>query len=1296
MGLSTRLTIAMVGLVLATAIALGILTYRTVVAVALPRGLDRIDTHARVVATLLQASAAAARADIIAIRDSNSAKELAKAHPDGDSDPAARLTEAQWRRRLAVHFAAELAGKPAYAQLRLIGIANGGRELVRVDRSGPGGAIRVVPDAELQPKGERDYFKATIALPPGHLYVSPVDLNEERGAIEVPHVPTLRTAAPIFTRDGKPFGIIILNFDLRSAFAHIRSEMRNHIKLYVVNEHGDYLLNPDPRREFGFQLGNAMRVQADFPEFAGLLAKDDTPPSVMTDRSGARFGVGWSSVRLAGGPRVSVIETVPYAQVVAAATAIRDSSLVGGLLAVLCALVLAVALARSLTRPLVQITKAVQSFSDDASVTLPSGGGQEIKVLAGAFRQMAADSQAKTAALKQEIEERRRIFDTSPDLILVTDGQGNFIRVSPSCEPILGFRPEEMIGRNATAFIYPDDLEPTRTEMRLARRGQITRNFETRYVHKDGHAVPLNWTGVWSEPARQHFFTGRDTTEQKLAEEKLREQKLLLDTALNNMHHGLLMFDKDSRAVVINQTYIDMYRLSPQQAKPGCTMRELLELRAANGTFAGDIDSYIEDMAARGYDADGIFDNPHGRFIRVVNRPTGNDGWVSVHEDVTRQCEHEAAIRRYAEREQLFIAAVESSNDAIITKDLDGVITGWNPAAEHLFGYASEEVVGRHIDVIVPEELRGEIREILKKIKNGDRVDHHETVRVDRNGQRIDVSLSISPVKSEAGAIIGAAKVARDITARKKAQEALRESERMAQDIIAGSLDGFVQIDGSGSIIEWNPQAEVIFGWSRLEALGKRLTELYLPPDFQTHDRALAERMTAPNGDIRAGERFEYDAVRKDGRKIRVEAALTALQRHDGYVFNGFVRDITDKVAAAEQLRQAQKMESVGQLTGGIAHDFNNMLTVITGTIDFLADAVSDKPELVGIARMISEAAERGAELTSHLLAFARRQPLQPRRIDINALMAESGKLLRPALGEHIEIEIVPNQSLWPALVDPNQLTSALLNLAVNARDAMAEGGKLTLEASNVVLDQAYADRNSEVKPGNYVLIAVSDTGYGIPEAIRERIFEPFFTTKEVGKGTGLGLSMIYGFVKQSNGHIKVYSEEGHGTTFRIYLPRAGEQAETALEAFSDSDIKGGNETILIVEDDALVRGSVTAQLQSLGYKTLSAAGAAEALRMVEDGAQFDLLFTDVIMPGKMNGRQLAEEIAKRRSRLKVLFTSGYTENAIIHHGRLDPGVLLLAKPYRKIELARMLRNALDGAYGAPAPPPIPRKSQAI
>jgi nitrogen-specific signal transduction histidine kinase len=390
--------------------------------------------------------------------------------------------------------------------------------------------------------------------------------------------------------------------------------------------------------------------------------------------------------------------------------------------------------------------------------------------------------------------------------------------------------------------------------------------------------------------------------------------------------------------------------------------------------------------------------------------------------------------------------------------------------------------------------------------------------------------------------------------------------------------------------------------------------------------------------------------------------------------------DVTESKRLELQLRHSQKLDAVGQLTGGVAHDFNNMLTVITGTIDILADAVADKPDIHAIAKLISEAADRGAELTSQLLAFARKQPLQPRKTSVNDVVTEAAKLLRPTLGEHIQVDWKLDATAWPALVDPAQLSTAIVNLAVNARDAMEGGGRLTLETANVFLDQDYADAHSEVTAGPYVMFAVSDSGPGIPPEIRDKIFEPFFTTKEVGKGTGLGLSMVYGFVKQSGGHIKLYSEQGQGTTFKIYLPRADQEAASSGEEAASAQIDGGSETILLVEDDQTVRRSVDTQLRSLGYKTMLASNAAEALALVDRGETFDLLFTDLIMPGSMNGRQLAEELRRRRGPINILFTSGYTEDSVVRRGLLEPGLLLLTKPYRKADLARFVRSALKSA----------------
>lgn len=767
---------------------------------------------------------------------------------------------------------------------------------------------------------------------------------------------------------------------------------------------------------------------------------------------------------------------------------------------------------------------------------------------------------------KREMQEGRRIFETSLDLILVTDSQGNLLRVSPSSAAILGYQPKEMTGHNAGEFIYHEDLDSTRNEMRLARRGHQTRNFETRYIHRDGHSVRLAWMGVWSDPEKRHFFIGRDITERERAEQALRKE---------------------------------------------------MEER-----------KYVAEI---------------------------------LHNTIT------------------------SMADPVLVADEKGKILVANPPAQKIFGKLLavdadkyELIYDRYYpDEVTPFPFQ---QTALYRAVHGEAVDDLEFVIRHKGAARgTHLVASGRPLRNEADELQGAVTVYRDLTDKKKAQQALRESDQMARVIIDTALDAFVQFDENSTILDWSPKAEAMFGWSSKEARGRKFRELIVPPA----NRAIhLERMTNFLEDSdkgNSGRRFEASSLRRDGTEIRTEISLTALRRGDGYIINGFIRDVTDKIAAEEQLRHAQKMESIGQLTGGVAHDFNNMLTVITGTIDMLADAVADKPQLAAIAKLISEAADRGAELTGHLLAFARKQPLQPREIDVNALMSESEKLLRPALGELVEIKLALEEEPWPALVDPSQLTTALLNLAVNARDAMPNGGRLTLETSNVALDQTYADANGDVQPGDYVMVAVSDTGGGIPEPIRQKIFEPFFTTKGVGEGTGLGLSMVYGFVKQSGGHIKVYSEEGQGTTFKLYLPRAGARAQQIAGVSGDLTIERGMETILLVEDDSLVRASVTAQLESLGYTTLKAGNATEALALAERGAKFDLLFTDVIMPGQMNGRQLAEAMSKRRTSLKVLFTSGYTESAVIHHGRLDPGVLLLTKPYRKEDLARMLRWALDG-----------------
>ena len=448
MKLSTRLILAMVALVLMSGTIIGIFTYRNVETLVLPRALARIDADARLLALELEASVRGARADVIGFRASDGIARIVQASlaPAGSADRAA-LPEL--RARFAARLIGELAAKPNYAQFRIIGIADGGREIVRVDRSGPGGAVRVVPDAELQAKGDRGYVQRAIALPPGEVDISPVELNQEQGVIETPHMPVIRASTALQAPDGQPFGIVVINVDLRAAFARIRAAAPSDAIVYLVNERGDYLVHPDPRREFGFEFGKPQRLQDDFPSIAGILTDVAQAPRMVRDSGRKEFGIAAAPVRLAQGPLVTLVEMAPYSRVMAAVITVRNSSLLAGFLAILVAIALAIVLARSLTRPLVKMTEAVEAFGRGEPMIVPANATGEFGTLSRAFARIASEMQEKSQALTREVAERRQVFETSMDLILVVDPTGVFLRVNPSSFAILGYHTEEMIGHNA-------------------------------------------------------------------------------------------------------------------------------------------------------------------------------------------------------------------------------------------------------------------------------------------------------------------------------------------------------------------------------------------------------------------------------------------------------------------------------------------------------------------------------------------------------------------------------------------------------------------------------------------------------------------------------------------------------------------------------------------------------------------------------------------------------------------------------------------------------------------------------
>jgi PAS domain S-box-containing protein len=506
----------------------------------------------------------------------------------------------------------------------------------------------------------------------------------------------------------------------------------------------------------------------------------------------------------------------------------------------------------------------------------------------------------------------------------------------------------------------------------------------------------------------------------------------------------------------------------------------------------------------------------------------------------------------------------------------------------------------------------------------------------------------------------------------------LRHSELQFKELVSGVVDyAIYMLDTEGYIVSWNPGAERIKGYSGSEAIGKHFSMFYTPEDREkgVPQRALTTAATLG--------KYEAEAwrMRKDGNRFWASVVIDAIYNERGthIGFAKVTRDLTERRMIEEQLRQSQKMEAIGQLTGGVAHDFNNLLTVIVGNLETIwRSAPADDGKLRRAIDQVRRGAQRAVTLTQQLLAFSRRQPLNPTPTDINRLVAGMSDLVRRTIGENVAVETVLAGGLWRVEIDAHQLENALLNLAVNARDAMSDGGKLTIETANAHLDDSYADQYPELKAGQYVVLCVTDTGTGMTPDIISRAFEPFYTTKPIGQGTGLGLSQVYGFVKQSGGHVKLYSEIGHGTTVKIYLPRMIGQGDVEQETSFTAPLRGGqHEVVLVVEDDNDVRLFTTESLRELGFTVLEARDGPSALKQLEQHPEVQLLFTDVGLPG-INGAQLVAAAREQRPDLKVLFTTGYARNAIVHQGRLDPGVQLITKPFTRAQLAARIRDVLD------------------
>ena len=632
-------------------------------------------------------------------------------------------------------------------------------------------------------------------------------------------------------------------------------------------------------------------------------------------------------------------------------------------------------------------------------------------------------------------------------------------------------------------------------------------------------------------------------------------------------------------------------------------------------------------------------------------------------------------------RYRLLIEAI--TDYAIYMLDREGRVTSWNPGARRFKGYEADEIIGRHFSTFYTDAERSQNVPTLA-LAEAERTGRFEREgwRVRKDGTQFWAHVVIDAIRSPEGELVGFAKITRDLTERRAAETKLRESEDQFRLLVQSVTDyAIYMLNVDGHVASWNAGAQHIKGYAPEEIIGRHFSDFYTEADRAAGLPRIGLETATRDG------RWEHEGqrVRKDGTAFWAHVVIDAIRDDAGKLvgFAKVTRDITERREAEAALQAAQatmirsqKLEAIGQLTGGVAHDFNNLLQVISGNLQLLSKDIAGNARAEMRVQSALGGVARGSKLASQLLAFARRQPLEPRVVNAGRLIKGMDEMLRRALGGEIEVETVVAGGLWNSLIDPDQLENAILNLAINARDAMNGEGRLTIEASNAFLDDEYVRQQDELSAGQYVMIAVTDTGAGIPPDILERVYEPFFTTKAEDKGTGLGLAMVYGFLKQSGGHVKIYSEVGAGTSVKLYFPREVASEDALVGAPSD-EIKGGEETVLVVEDDDEVREVAVSMLNELGYRVVKARDAASALVVVDSGIPIDLIFTDVMMPGTLRSPDLARKAKERLPNVAVLFTSGYTQNAIVHGGRLDPGVELLAKPYTREALARKIRHVL-------------------
>ena len=950
---------------------------------------------------------------------------------------------------------------------------------------------------------------------------------------------------------------------------------------------------------------------------------------------------------------------------------------VGGLLLGL-GLVLALYAARGIAGPIESLRRQAAATDRDAPIDLAPTGLRDVDEVVRALSD-AAEGRRRSSHAEAVLRDG---IDTIPEGFVIYDDDNRLVMCNSSYRQMFtgisghvvpGARFADIWRAGVARGTYPVAKE--REEDWIADRVRELRDLG------DGVEQLLEggqWVLVRNRQLSNGWIAGLriDITARKMAEQALGKSEERFRLVVEAVPSAIVAFDAGGIIELVNVQAERMfgYSRAELQGRP-------IEVLLAEGLRADHPELRNAFFAAPRARPMGTGRELHGR------RRDGREFPVEIGMNPMETVDGTKALvsilditsRRQAELTQsYYVAIVESSADAIIAKDLNAVVTSWNKSAELMFGWSAREMIGMPIIRLLPGDRLDEEAAILAKIRRGERIDHYETVRCRKDGVAFPVSLTISPIRGPGGDIIGASKIIRDITEQTRMGESLRTSEDRFRSIFSAVGEGiFIMSPSNGAFTEVNDAGCVMFGYASDELIGSDLQTLSngIAPYTRREAAEHIERAATSNHP----ERFDWHCRAKDGHLFWAEISVRSALISGEQAMLAIVRDVTERLTVEAQLRQAQKMEAIGNLSGGMAHDFNNMLGVIIGSLDLVEPLIKDNHDAVELVEEAIGAALSSAELTGRLLAFARKQSLRPERIAPNELISGTVRLLRRTLGENIEIVLDLAGDLWPVIADSAQLEATLTNLATNARDAMPNGGRLTIATVNRCLDADYAAANVEAMAGDYAAIEVSDTGTGMAPEIAQHIFEPFYTTKEPGKGTGLGLSMVFGFIKQSGGHINVYSEPGVGTTFRLYLPRAGAGAVLAPMSQPTPPPHGAGQTVLAVEDNPRLRQVVMRQLNKLGYNPVEADGPAAALAILER-EKIDLLFADVIMPGPIDGIALARQVIDRWPTVKVALTSGFAgrkfDDLIDARGA---AVRLISKPYREEELAKVLRQALDG-----------------